>query len=90
MPMPIPRTFPIIPLINLIKRDLGIEEGDTPGQVAAKLEARLEELGGLKEDVAPYIGGLLSLHYPEVAEMSPEFWKSRLHQCYPINLAGSG
>ena len=68
------------PLINLIKRDLAIEEGDTPGRVAAKLEARLEGLSGLKEDVAPYLGGLLSLHYPEVAGMSPEFWKSRLHR----------
>ena len=68
------------PLINLIKRDLAIEKGDTPGRVAAKLEARLEEFDGLKEDVAPYIGGLLSLPYPEAAGMSPEFWKSRLHR----------
>jgi class 3 adenylate cyclase/tetratricopeptide (TPR) repeat protein len=68
------------PLINLIKRDLGIEKGDTPDRVAAKLEARLEEFDGLKKDVAPYIGGLLSLPYPETAQMSPEFWKSRLHQ----------
>jgi len=47
--------------------------------VAAKLQARLEGLRGLAEDVTPYLGGLLSLHYLEVAEMSPEFWKSRLH-----------
>jgi class 3 adenylate cyclase/tetratricopeptide (TPR) repeat protein len=68
------------PLINLIKRDLAIEEGDTPSRVATKLKARLEGLSGLKEDVAPYLGGLLSLPYPEVAGMSPEFWKSRLHR----------
>ncbi len=68
------------PLIDLIKRDLAIEEADTPAGVAAKLEARLAGLGDLQEDVAPYLGGLLSLHYPEVARMSPEFWKSRLHQ----------
>ena len=48
--------------------------------MAAKLETRLEGLGDLKEDVAPYLGGLLSLHYPEAAGMSPEFWKSRLHR----------
>lgn len=68
------------PLINLIKRELIIEKGDTPGRVAAKLEGRLKELGRLTEDVAPYIGSLLSLDYPEVAGMSPEFWKSRLHR----------
>ena len=74
------------PLINLIKRDLAIEKGDTPGQVAAKLEARLEEFDGLKKDVAPYIGRLLSLPYPKVAEMSPEFWKSRLHRAILLTL----
>lgn len=68
------------PLINLIKRELALEKGDTPGRVAAKLEARLKELAGLQEDAAPYIGGLLSLDYPEVAGMSPEFWKSRLQR----------
>ncbi len=74
------------PLINLIKRDLEIEEGDTPGQVAAKLEARLEGLGDLRGDLAPYYGALLSLRYPALAEMSPEFWRSRLHQAIPLTL----
>ena len=74
------------PLINLIKRDLGIEKGDTPTGWLAKLEARLEEFDGLKKDVAPYIGGLLSLPYPETAEMSPEFWKSRLHQAILLTM----
>jgi class 3 adenylate cyclase/tetratricopeptide (TPR) repeat protein len=74
------------PLINLIKRDLAVEKGNTPGQVAAKLEARLEKFGGLKEDVAPYIGRLLSLPYPKVAEMSPEFWKSSLHRAILLTL----
>jgi class 3 adenylate cyclase/tetratricopeptide (TPR) repeat protein len=68
------------PLVNLIKRELAIEKGDTPGRVVAKLRDRLGELSGLKEDVAPYIGSLLSLDYPEVKGMSPEFWKSRLYR----------
>jgi class 3 adenylate cyclase/tetratricopeptide (TPR) repeat protein len=73
------------PLINLIKRDLEIKEEDTPGQMAAKLEARLKGLGDL-QGVAPYFGGLLSLPYPGVAEMSPEFRRYRLHQAVPIIL----
>jgi class 3 adenylate cyclase/tetratricopeptide (TPR) repeat protein len=74
------------PLINLIKRDLAIEEEDTPGLVAAKLEGRLKGLSDLQEDVAPFLGALLSLHYPAVAKMSPEFWRSRLHRVIPLIL----
>ena len=80
------RNISYSPLINLIKRDLAIEEEDTPGLVAAKLEVRLEGISDLKEDVAPYLGGLLSLHYPAVAKMSPEFWRSRLHLAIPVIL----
>ncbi len=80
------RNISYFPLINLIKRDLAIEEEDTPGLVAAKLEGRLQGLGDLQEDVAPSLGGLLSLHYPAVAKMSPEFWRSRLHRAIPVIL----
>ena len=80
------RNISYSPLINLIKRDLAIEEEDTPGLVAAKLEGRLEGLSDLQEDVAPFLGGLLSLHYPAVAKMSPEFWRSRLHRAIPVIL----
>jgi class 3 adenylate cyclase/tetratricopeptide (TPR) repeat protein len=80
------RDVSYFPLINLIKRDLAIEEEDTPVQVAAKLEARLEALGDLKKELAPFYGSLLSLQYPAVAEMSPEFWRSRLHQAVPVTL----
>jgi tetratricopeptide (TPR) repeat protein len=80
------RNISYSPLINLIKRDLAIEEEDTPGLVAAKLESRLKGLSDLQEDVAPFLGGLLSLHYPAVAKMSPEFWRSRLHRAIPLIL----
>jgi class 3 adenylate cyclase/tetratricopeptide (TPR) repeat protein len=68
------------PLIDLLNRELGIKESDTPEKVAEKLEARVDELVGPRKDVAPYLGNLLSLNYPEAAEVSPEFLKSRLHQ----------
>jgi class 3 adenylate cyclase/tetratricopeptide (TPR) repeat protein len=80
------RNISYYPLINLIKRDLEIKEEDTPGQMVAKLEARLKGLGDVQGDLAPYFGGLLSLPYPGVAEMSPEFRRSRLHQAVPIVL----
>jgi class 3 adenylate cyclase/tetratricopeptide (TPR) repeat protein len=80
------RNISYSPLINLMKRDLAIEEEDTPGLVAAKLEGRLKGLSDLQEDVAPFLGALLSLHYPAVAKMSPEFWRSRLHHAIPLIL----
>jgi class 3 adenylate cyclase/tetratricopeptide (TPR) repeat protein len=80
------RNISYYPLINLIKRDLGIEEEDTPTQMADKLEARLQGLGDLQGNLAPYFGALLSLPYPAVADMSPEFRRSRLHQAVPIIL----
>jgi class 3 adenylate cyclase/tetratricopeptide (TPR) repeat protein len=68
------------PLIDLINRELGIEESDTPEEVAAKLEARVDALLGARDNVVPYLGSLLSLNYPETKGVSPEFWKSRLHR----------
>jgi len=69
------------PIINLIIRDLDLTEEDTPEKVAEKLEARVREILSPKEreEVVPYLGDLLSLYYPEVAGVGPEFWKSRLH-----------
>ncbi|MCL4500643.1 MAG: AAA family ATPase [Deltaproteobacteria bacterium] len=74
------QNFSYYPLINLINRELGIEESDTPEKVAEKLEARVHELVGPQDDVTPYLGSLLSLNFPETTKVSPEFWKSRLHR----------
>ena len=52
------------PLIDLFNRELGIKESDTPEQITAKLEAKVEELVETKENVLPYLGNLLSLKYP--------------------------
>jgi predicted ATPase len=68
------------PLIDLFNRELGIKESDTPEQITAKLEAKVEELVETKENVLPYLGNLLSLKYPETTGVSPDFLKSRLHR----------
>jgi class 3 adenylate cyclase/tetratricopeptide (TPR) repeat protein len=82
------QNFSYYPLINLINRELGIEESDTPVKVAEKLEARVHELVGPRADVTPYLGSLLSLNYPEAKRVSPEFWKSRLHRAVQAILQG--
>ena len=44
------------------------------------MESSLEYLVGERQDIAPYIGSLYALDYPEIAEVSPEFWKAELQK----------
>ena len=77
---PYSQNIPYFPLIDLINRTLHIAEGDSPEKIREKIESRLEFLLGEKSDVAPYIGSLYALSYPEIENVSPEFWKSKLQQ----------
>ncbi len=72
------QNIPYFPLIDLLNRVLHIEENDLPEEVREKVESGIEHLVGKQEDIVPYVGGLYSLSYPEVDDVSPEFWKSRL------------
>jgi len=70
--------IPYFPLIDLLNRLFHIEEGDSTQKVRQKVESGLKDLVEKKEGIVPYIGSLYSLSYPEIEEVSPEFWKSRL------------
>jgi class 3 adenylate cyclase/tetratricopeptide (TPR) repeat protein len=72
------QNIPYFPIIDLLNSVFQIQEDDPPENVREKVESGIEQLVGNKEDVVPYVGGLYSLRYPEVEEVSPEFWKSRL------------
>jgi class 3 adenylate cyclase/tetratricopeptide (TPR) repeat protein len=74
------QNIPYFPMIDLLNRVFQIEEGDSSENVREKLESGIEQLVGQTDDVVPYIGGLYSLSYPEVEEVSPEFWKSQLQE----------
>ncbi|UCD78696.1 MAG: AAA family ATPase, partial [Desulfobacterales bacterium] len=74
------QNIPYFPLIDLISKAIQIDEGDSPETVKEKLESSLEVLIENKQDVAPYIGSLYSLDYPEIREVSPEFWKAELQK----------
>ena len=78
--------IPYFPLVDLLNRLLLIEENDPPEKVREKVESGLQSLVGNQEDVIPYVGGLYSLSYPEIEEVSPEFWKSRLQEAIPAIL----
>jgi class 3 adenylate cyclase len=72
------QNIPYFPLIDFLNRVLQIEEGDPPEKVRERVESGIENLIGKKEDIVPYVGSLYSLSYLQVADVSPEFWKSRL------------
>ena len=75
---PYAQNIPYFPLMDLISKTTQINEGDSPETVKEKLETSIEALVGEKQDIAPYIGSLYSLQYPEIEEVSPEFWKAEL------------
>ena len=71
---------PYTTVIDLLNRAFQLEEGDSPEKLREKLESGIEHLVGETEDIIPYIGNLFSLSYPEVEDVSPEFWKVRLQE----------
>jgi predicted ATPase/class 3 adenylate cyclase len=75
---PYAQNIPYFPFIDLLNRVFRIEEGDPPERIRERIEIGIKDLIGKKEDVVPYIGSLYALSYPEVDDVSPEFWKSRL------------
>jgi class 3 adenylate cyclase/tetratricopeptide (TPR) repeat protein len=72
------QNIPYFPIIDLLNKVFQIEEGDSSEIVREKVESGIENLVGKQEDVVPYVGGLFSLRYPEVEDVSPEFWGSSL------------
>ena len=81
------QNMPYFPLIDLLSRALQIEEGDPPTKVRQKLESGIDALTGDRKDIAPYIGSLYALDYPELSENSPELWKTNLQNAIRTVLA---
>ncbi|MFH1243260.1 MAG: adenylate/guanylate cyclase domain-containing protein [Pseudomonadota bacterium] len=82
------QNIPYFPLIDLFNRGFQIKEGDAPQKVREKIESGVESLVGKRGDVIPYVGSLYALSYPEIEEVSPEFWKSRLREAIHAILSG--
>lgn len=72
------QNIPYFPLIDLFNKVLHIEESDSLERVREKVEHGIESLAGSQEEIIPYVGSLYSLSYPEVEDVSPEYWKSHL------------
>lgn len=74
------QNIPYFPLMDLLNRAWQIEETDRLGIVKEKIELGIELLIGKKENIAPYIGSLYTISYPEVEGISPEVWKFHLRE----------
>jgi class 3 adenylate cyclase/tetratricopeptide (TPR) repeat protein len=74
------QNIPYFPLIDLLNRVFHVKEEDHPETVREKLESGIGALVEHHESITPYIGSLYSLSYPEVKDVSPEFWKAKLRE----------
>ena len=61
-------------------RAFRIREGDPSKKIKEKVHKGIDYLVGEHDDIIPYIGSLFSLSYPEIDEVSPEFWKAQLQK----------
>ena len=82
------QNHPYFPLIDLLNKGFQIKEGDVPEKVREKIEAGVGSLVGNIESVVPFLGSLYALHYPEVEQVSPELWKSRMKEAVQKILSG--
>ena len=82
------QNIPYFPLIDLLNRVFQIEEGDPPEKVKRKNRIRDRTTRREERIIVPFVGSLYSLHYPEVEDVSPEFWKSRLQEVIQTILSG--
>lgn len=74
------QTIPYFLLIDFFNRTFLIEEQDPSEKVREKIEASIKHIVGHAEDVIPYIGSLYSLDYPEIINVSPEFWRPQFQK----------
>jgi class 3 adenylate cyclase/tetratricopeptide (TPR) repeat protein len=72
--------IPYFPLMDLLSRAWQIEDGDSQERLKQKIEAGITNLMGDGKDVIPFIGSLYSIKYPEIENISPEYWKMKLHE----------
>lgn len=87
---PFTQNIPYYPLVNLISNAFQIKESDPQSAVKDKIEKGIKTLLDPNLDLIPYIGGLFSLPYPELENVSPEFWMSQVEKATRILLSAIG
>jgi len=84
---PYSQNIPYYPIIDLLNKTLEIDEGDSSEMIREKIQTGISELIGKNTNLIPYIGSLFSISYPEIEEVSPEFWKKQLQEAFQSVLA---
>ncbi len=73
------QSIPYYPLVNLLSHAFQIGEEDPLSTIREKAEKGVAYVMGPDRKIVPYLGSLFSIDYPEIAQISPDLWKSRLH-----------
>ena len=81
------QSMPYYPLINLLVRVFQIDEEDSPEIIKTRVESGVASLVGDGNEYASYIGSLLALRYPELDNVSPEYWRDRLLESIQASLS---
>jgi class 3 adenylate cyclase/tetratricopeptide (TPR) repeat protein len=81
------QNIPYFPLVNLLSRAWDIQDGDTLEQVTKKVESGANLLLGSQIELIPYVASLYSIKHPDIENVSPDFWKSKLHEAIKYILA---
>jgi len=81
------QNIPYFPFVDLLSRAWHIQDGDTLEQVTQKVESGAKLLLGSRKELIPYLAGLYSIKYPETEKVSPDFWKTKLHEAIKYILA---
>jgi class 3 adenylate cyclase/transcriptional regulator with XRE-family HTH domain/tetratricopeptide (TPR) repeat protein len=72
-------TIPYLPILDLVRANCGIQDGDEPAAVIEKVRFGLQEVGLDPDEHAPYIVHLLGTgDAPAPADLSPEALKLRI------------
>ena len=64
---------------DLLKDTFHVLEKDSIATLKGKIESEATSLFSETEKVAPYLGSLFGINYPETKSLDPEMLKSRLH-----------
>ena len=79
---PYSQNMPYYPIIDLLNKALEIDEGDSTETIREKIQLGISGLLNEKMNLIPYIGSLFSITYPEIEEVSPEYWKKQLKEAF--------
>lgn len=75
---PYTQNTPYFPIITLFNHAMDIKEEDSSETLRKKIEGSIRNITDYADKIIPYIGVLYSLDYPDISNVSPEFYKTKL------------